>query len=136
MDNEGSDGKSVKLPIFGGAQKDFQIWWTRFMAYGSVYKFAAALRETDETDLPARDDTPLDLTKDDDKRKDAARKRNNIAMANFTMAFTSEALMGLVFKAQSVEWPAGKASRVVKGLMSKYMPKDRISRVELRQMLA
>ena len=63
-------------------------------------------------------------------------KRNNIAMANFTMAFTSESLMGLVYKAQSTKWPAGKASVVVKALLAKYMPKDRISRVELRQMLA
>jgi hypothetical protein len=136
MDNESNETKSVRLPTFGGAQKDFQVWWTRFLAYGSVYKFAAALREKDETDLPGSDDEVLDLTKDNDKRKDAARKRNNIAMANFTMAFTSEALMGLVYKAQTTEWPGGKASRVVKALMAKYMPKDRISRVELRQMLA
>ena len=44
--------------------------------------------------------------------------------------------MGLVFKAQSTEWPGGQASRVVKALMTKYMQKDRISRVELRQLLA
>ena len=136
MDNEGTESKSVRLPTFGGAQKDFQIWWTRFLAYGSVYKFAAALKESDDVDLPASDADVLDLTKDEGKRQDAARKRNNVAMANFTMAFTSEALMGLVFKAQSAEWPGGKASRVVKALMTKYMPKDRISRVELRQMLA
>ena len=136
MDTENSESKSVRLPTFGGAQKDFQIWWTRFLAYGSVYKFAAALSESDEADLPPKDNSVLDLSTDDGKRQEAARKRNNIAMANFTMAFTTEALMGLVFKAQSTDWPAGKASRVVRALMAKYMPKDRISRVELRQMLA
>ena len=119
MDVENAETKSVRLPTFGGAQKDFQVWWTRFLAYGSVYKFALALKESDEVDLPKSDADVLDLTTDAGKKKDLARKRNNIAMANFTMAFTSEALMGLVFKAQSADWPGGKASFVVKGLMAK-----------------
>ena len=121
MDVEIAETKSVRLPTFGGAQKDFQVWWTRFMAYGSVYKFAAALKEKDEVDLPGEDAEALDLSTDDGKKKDAARKRNNIAMANFTMAFTSESLMGLVYKAQSTKWLAGKASVVVKALLAKYI---------------
>ena len=67
MESENNESKSVRLPTFGGAQKDFQIWWTRFMAYSSVYKFAAALQEKDEIDLPGSDADALDLTKDDGK---------------------------------------------------------------------
>ncbi len=78
----------------------------------------------------------MDETDADGKKKALSKRRYNIAMANFAMAFTSQGLMGLVYKAQSKEWPAGKASLVVKALMAKYMPTDGISHLELRQMLA
>jgi hypothetical protein len=57
-------------------------------------------------------------------------------MANLTMAFTSEATMGLVFKAKTADWPSGVAHLVVSGLNKKYNPQDTISRVELRQRLS
>jgi hypothetical protein len=61
----------------GGAQKDFRIWWTRFLAYGSVYRFAQALTETDESDLPSSNDEVLDETNAVGKRKALAKRRNN-----------------------------------------------------------
>jgi hypothetical protein len=65
-----------------------------------------------------------------------AKRRNAIAMASLTMAFTSESTMGLIYKAQIEEWPGGLAHLVVKALRAKYMPDDVITKVELRQMLS
>ena len=127
--------KTVKLPTFDGKRSSFQIWWTRFLAYATVFMFRQALVIGGESKLPQTEDEVLDLTEEDDRKKELARKRNAVAMANLTMAFTGEETMGLIYDAQSQEWPAGLAHKVVKALMSKYQPEDTITRVELRQML-
>jgi hypothetical protein len=62
-------------------------------------------------------------------------QRNAIAMANLTMAFTSEATINLVCKAMTVEWPTGLAHLVVLALFKKCRPQDTIARVELRKVL-
>ena len=126
-----NETKSVLLPKFDGAYKTFQVWWTRFMAYAAVYRFVQALRIGGEHDLPATEDTVIDTTTDEGKREEAAKKRNALAMANLTMAFTSESTMGLVYKAMSTDWPSGLAHLVVAALFKKYQPQDTITRVEL-----
>jgi hypothetical protein len=49
MDN--TDMKSLKLPLFDGEHKIFQVWWTWFMTYTGMFGFSKALwckgRETD-----------------------------------------------------------------------------------------
>ena len=128
-----SSDKSVRMPSFDGAPKNFQVWWMRFKAFATVHRFLQALTIGGETDMPATDATVLDSQLD--VLSIAAKKRNAIAMANLTMAFSSEATMGLAYKAITTDWPGGLAHLVVKSLMDKYQPKDLISRVELRQML-
>jgi hypothetical protein len=56
----------------------------------------------------------------------AVLKRNAIAMANMTMAFTTDGTMALVYKAMDVDWPSGLAHKVAKELNSKYQPQDTI----------
>jgi hypothetical protein len=54
-------------------------------------------------------------------------------MANFTMAFKTEGLLGMIYKAMTKDWPAaGLAYMVIVQLMIKFNPEDRISQVELR----
>ena len=89
----------ASLPKFNGAHKDFQVYWTRFMAFAAVYRFTQALGDTAEADLPTSDSEVLDPNDAGDKKKIAARARNNKAMANLTMSFQSEQLMGLIYKA-------------------------------------
>jgi hypothetical protein len=81
------------------------------------------LMEKDESELPSSNAKVLDETDADGMKKALLKRCYNIAMANFMMTFTSEGLMGLVYKAHSKEWPAGKASFVVKALLAKYMPR-------------
>ena len=126
--------KSVRLPIFDGAHKSFQIWWVRFLAYSNVMKFKTALfRNTSQ--LPESDSTSLDDSIAEQALLKIAKTKNATAMAHLTMAFTSESTMGIVYKSMTVEWPEGIAYLVVESMMKKYKPQDTITRVELRQKL-
>ena len=82
------------------------------------------IQDVADPDLPVAEDTVLDENKADEKKKIDARKRNLTAMANLTMALTSEGAMSLVFESYSDEWPSGLAWKVVKALKLKYMPQD------------
>ena len=133
---QSSSEKSVKLPMFDGVPKNFQIWWMRFIAFATVYKFNKAIsKDALDPDMPVSEAEVLDETKDEDKKKIVVKNRNSVAMANLTMAFTNETTMGLVYKAETKEWPGGLAHLVIKGLFKKYQPVDTVTLVELRQML-
>ena len=58
-----------------------------------------------------------------------------LAVASLTMAFQTEGLINLMLKAESKEWPSGRAHLVVDALFMKYRPVDTISRVEMRTRL-
>jgi len=124
---------SVRLPMFDGDHKKFQMWNTRFRAFATVSRFAEALAP--QAMMPAREDELIDETTDDGRLKALAIRRNGVAMANLSMAFTSEGTMGLVYKAMNPEWPGGLAYLVMEALNKKYRPQDTITRVELRQKL-
>ena len=116
------------------SHKKFQMWNTRFRAFATVSRFAEALAP--QTMMPAREDELIDETTDDGRLKALAIRRNGVAMANLSMAFTSEGTMGLVqYKAMTPEWPGGLAYLVMEALNKKYRPQDTITRVELRQKL-
>jgi len=89
-----SDKMSVRLPMFDGDHKKFQMWNTRFRAFATVSRFAEALAP--QAMMPAREDELIDETTDDGRLKALAIRRNGVAMANLSMAFTSEGTMGLV----------------------------------------
>ena len=124
--------KSVKLPTFDGKRESFHMWWTRFCSYAMMQKFSTCLKPIEEVDLPLDEE---ELSTDTDEEK-AARKRNALAMYNFTLAFTTEGLMGMIFKARTTLYPNGQAYLIVQMLFAKYKPSDTISRVEMRTKLA
>jgi hypothetical protein len=126
MDNEvESTRSSTRLPSFSGVTKDFMVWWARFRAFATARKFAFALGDADEADLPAREDAAvLDAAVEADQKKVAARKKNAVAMADHSMAFTNKTNLGMSFKAIAAGWPAGKASTVTRLLKAKQVPQD------------
>ena len=128
--------KTARIPTFDGTHAKFQMWWTRMKAYAALRGYAQTLKATKERDMPQGETTAIDLSTETGKKQAAAKKRNALAMANMTMAFTSEGLMALVYQSQDSEWPGGLVHKVVALLLKKYMPKDRISRVELRTAMA
>jgi hypothetical protein len=95
--------RKVTLPKFSGAHKDFQVWWTRFLAFASVYQFVQALGDAAETDLPASNAASIDTSTDQGKRQTGCKNRNNVAMANLTMSFSTQQLLGLIYKAQTAD---------------------------------
>jgi hypothetical protein len=58
-----------------------------------------------------------------------------LAIASLTMAFQTDGLINLMLKAESADWPSGRAHLVVDALFMKYRPVDTISRVEMRTRL-
>lgn len=123
----------AQLPTFDGDKEKFQVWLLRFNAYASLCGFKAAIGNQAETDLPAReaDAETLDPTKDADKKKLKAVERNQLAMANLTMAMSTEKVMSVVYEAKNADWPSGLAWKILKVLKSKYM----MTAVELRTKL-
>jgi hypothetical protein len=65
-----------------------------------------------------------------------AKEQNQLAFAQLTMAFTTETAMTFIYEGMTdTDWPSGLAYLVVNALKKKYMPKDTISKVELRRMM-
>ena len=126
--------KKIQVPVFSGKSDEFQVWWMRFKAYATLIGFAMAINQTKETDLPDNE-TESTAEPHTDKNKEA-KKRNLTAMYYLTLAFTTDAMMGVIFTSQTAEWPSGLAYLVVAALYNKFRPKDTISRVEMRMKLA
>jgi hypothetical protein len=85
------------LPLFDGKHNNFQVWWTRLEADAGVFGFLAALQPGGEHSMPLTVATPIDKTTLGGAAE-AAAKRNAIAVANLTMAFTTNGTVALVYK--------------------------------------
>lgn len=80
---------------------------------------------------------PGSLSANADKKKTEEKSIENkqLAIASFTMAFTTAELMEYVEDAKTNKYPEGIATEVVKSLMKKYRPTDRIAGVEAEKEL-
>jgi len=107
----------------------------RFVVHASVCRFIQALAIGGESTVPASESAIIDTSDDVGKVQEAAKKRNAMAVADLTMAFTMEGIMSLVCKAMDPNWPGGLVHKVVEALFKKFKPQDTISQVELRQRL-
>jgi hypothetical protein len=109
----------------------------RFKVYAKVYnKFASALKIGGEADLPLTAAATAGITTNVGKLQASAKKRNEIVITNFMMAFTSEGTISMVYKATNADWPDGLAHLIVlAAMLSRCMPQDTVTCVELRQLL-
>ena len=76
--------KSIAIPTFSGKNEDFQVWWTKFRAFGTAKGFINALL-VQEANLLATEATVLNKTVDTDKPKIKAKERNSLAMPYLLM---------------------------------------------------
>jgi hypothetical protein len=106
--------KSIKLQTFNGETKEAQIWLMRFKAYAGVYGFSESIEENPDVHLPKSEKVVIDDSTAIGKMELKARRSNQIALAHLTMAFTTEALMGMIYKARITDWPNGLAWMVMK----------------------
>eukprot|EP00957_Ditylum_brightwellii_P061346 4656283-Ditylum_brightwellii.AAC.1 len=133
MEEEMLSVKSICLPSFGGIAKLFQMRWLWFLVYASVYGLMQRMQHTIDPNLSNREALIIDET-------DAAviatikksKRSNAIAMASFTMAFTSKSLIGMVYAAMTTDWPCGLAYKIMVALHEKYAPQDMVTKIELR----
>ena len=133
--SDGAVARKLELPTFDGTPAKFQMWWTRFKAYAAVMGFLPAIQIVKEVNMPTDESEEIDETQEEGKKKAAAKRRNALAVANLTMAFTTEATICLVYESVTEEWPSGLAHRIVDALFKKYQPQDTMTKVELRQQL-
>ena len=89
---------SVQLPKFGGDHKYSQVWWMRFTSYSAVYGFSLSVQKTKYPVFKSGEDTVTNLATAEGKKQEKAKNMNSIAITNLTMAFTSESLIGIVYK--------------------------------------
>ena len=120
--------KSIPLPTFDGEPKKFQMWWMHFKSYAAVKKFSQAIQRTADPNMPPTESTNVSQN----AAQSIALERNLLAIASLSLAFQSEGQMNMIQKAESKDWPSGKAHIVVDNLFRKYRPVDTISRVEMR----
>jgi hypothetical protein len=111
-----------KIPTFDGKAKNFASWWKKFLAYAMMSKFKDNLKESRDRNLP-EEEMSEDMMKS---------QKNNIAMASFSMAFTTDKAKNIVYAASTEGWQEGEAYLVVKNLMKKYRPLDTVSKIEMR----
>ena len=123
------------MPSFDGTDEKYQLWWLRFKAFANVHRFGQALEIGGEMTMPTREDTVLDRKVASEKASIDARERNMVAMANLSMALTTDGDISLIYESYTTEWLNGQAHLVVKSLTEKYKPMDQITKVELRQKL-
>ena len=128
-----NNSKSVILPTFSGADKDYSIFWARFQAYAEIKGFGDALART--TSALPNDPKILSTVDEDKKKEEKAMKMNKLAVASFTMAFTTGALMDYVDHSKTDKYPGGIAYKIVNRLKKKYRPGDRIASVEAEKEL-
>jgi hypothetical protein len=63
----------------------------RFVTYATVYKCIEAVnKDAPNSEMPTSEAIVLDASIAGDKQKIAAKNRNAVAMANLSMAFTSD----------------------------------------------
>jgi hypothetical protein len=118
-------------PIFDRSHGKFVLWWKKCRAYAYLNGFGEAIQESRDPELPSSYFLSMDTSTDEGKRQFLAKKKNDLAISSFTMAFTKEVTMDIITCTTTEDWPTGLGYLVVKGLMQRYCPSDTITKVEL-----
>ena len=83
-----------RTPEFDGTE--FVLFDMKFCAYAAVNKFGAALKPGFESQLPAREDTVLDISKAGELAQDTSISINSHAVQALIMASKKKNLMKLL----------------------------------------
>ena len=114
--------KTVNVPLFNGESKEFEMFWTRFQAYACMKGFENSINPDQiDVEFPAKYDV-FDADADKKKNKKEAIKRNNTAVAAYTLAFKTAALMNIVNEGKTADYPNGLAYLIARELRNQYKP--------------
>ena len=112
-----SNNKALKVPEYDGNRAKFMMYWACMEAYAQMRGLKETLKDKPEADLPAKENTVLDLNKLDEKKQIDVRHCNDMLIAIFMTSFKKDKLLRLIFKSKSADWPSSLAWKVVKGLI-------------------
>ena len=92
------ESKVIRVPIFDGKEGNFQTWQVRFRAYKKLSGFIKALEEILEPDLSnsQAEADALMGSNNASKKKIAAAKRNDSAIASLILAFSTDDLIAMI----------------------------------------
>ena len=124
------------IPSFDGNPERFQLWWTKFRAFGILSGFGDAIQERMDPNMPESSESSIDATREEGKKQRQAKHQNDMALLSLTMAYSKEGIVGLINRSRTAEWPDGLAYLIVVGLMKKYRPLDTISKVKMQQKMS
>ena len=130
MTKEVLSGKSIPLSYFNQKESKFELYWPKFEAYANLKGFSESIQTTMDSDLPAVESVIEGADDDTKKLQRRAVARNKLAIACFTMSFKTTALMNCISDAKTNNYPGGLAHLIVKGLLERYRPTGRISKLE------
>ena len=125
-----------RIPSFDGEPKNFPNWWKKFTAYATLAKIKDILKEVRDPNLREKEVSEFDEEDESNKLARIAIKKNELAMLSFSIAFTSDSAMNILYAACTENWPDGEAHLVVRELMKRYRPLDTVSKIEMRQQLS
>ena len=134
--NEEVLDRGGKIPTFDGEAKNFAMWWKKFLAFAAMSGFKDILKEERDKHLPGKEVSNDEIQSGLTKEQQTAIKKNGIAMISFSMAFTAEKAMNIIYASCNENWPEGEAYLVVRELMKRYRPLDTVSKIEMRQRLS
>lgn len=126
----------ISLPTFDGKHKNFSMFWSKIKAYAALHGYSDMISKQKATSLPNEREDNFDNDANIREKQEEAVARNRLAVANFTMAFKTQALMNMITRSQSDEWPSGQAHLVVKQLLDEYNPTDLVAGIEMQRDLA
>jgi hypothetical protein len=134
--NNDSFNRGGKIPTFYGQIQNFPTWWKKFSAYATISHIKSILKEERDLHLPEKEVSEIDETDEKGKLAHLAVNRNELATASFSIAFTTEKAMHIIYAACTENWPNGEAHMVVQEFHKRYRPLDTVSKVDMRQHLS
>ena len=124
-DNE----KTIKIIEFNGKINEFRMWHKKFLARATLKGYKLTL--LGKVAVPKHDEE-LSGSSAEVKRKQNARKANNMMYSDLLLCMTDEVGFGTVTEATSEDLPDGDAALAWKKLVEKYQPKTGANMVQLK----
>ena len=132
----GESSTLLKPPAFDGKRENYPMWETKYRAFAALKGFLVALQQTHEGRLPESEETELDVNNPVQKAQEKARHQNHLAVSAYTMAFTNNQLVDMIYESANDEYPGGRAYLIAKALKKKYKPSDLMTVTEKKVDLA
>ena len=135
-DESKANAKAILLVKFSGEMADWAVFIRCFKVYSKVYGFCEALNENGDSDLPRTSRGPFSTDANVKTKQEAAIKRNDIALASYTLAFKdTPSLMLYIDKGTTVDWEDGHAGLITKALLARYAPVDMMAKIEFKDVV-